>query len=112
MAVLFILFLYFIKTNFVFHLNRLSPTRKLDGPLKLNTKLNNAERLFEGMVQGPESLVYYDGVLYTGLHGGLVAKIKDNQIIPFVKFGKSCGKTSQLFVSFRVIIMIHSLLTQ
>ena len=64
----------------------------MEGPLALNSKLDNAERLFENMIKGPESLVYSDGTLYTGLHGGLVVKIVNNAIIPFVKFGKQCGK--------------------
>ncbi|XP_065203656.1 adipocyte plasma membrane-associated protein Hemomucin-like isoform X1 [Planococcus citri] len=68
----------------------LPPTKKLLGALSLNEKLDGAERLFENLIKGPESLAYDDGILYTGVHGGLVLKIIDDKLIPFVKFGKSC----------------------
>lgn len=80
--------------NLAFSVHSTTPPRNLEGPLALNSKLNKAERLFENMIKGPESIVQLDGTLYTGLHGGLVVKIVDNALIPFVKFGKQCGKTS------------------
>lgn len=73
----------------------LTPMKKLEGELAPNGKLNGAERLFENLIHGPESLEYVDGVLYTGVHGGLVLKIIDNKLIPFVKFGKSCDGVYQ-----------------
>lgn len=76
--------------NMQFTVYDVAPVKKLEGPLALNSKLDNAERLFENMIKGPESIVYSDGTLYTSLHGGLVVKIVNNAIIPFVKFGKQC----------------------
>lgn len=55
-----------------------------------NDRLNNPEILFDGEIHGPESFDIYDGVLYTGLHGGAVGKIVDNKIIEVVKFGNKC----------------------
>lgn len=78
----------------LYYVFRLPPTKKLEGPLALNTALNNAERLFENLLKGPESLVYHDGILYTGVHGGYILKISGNSITPFVKFGKPCGNSS------------------
>ncbi|KAK7580269.1 hypothetical protein V9T40_000898, partial [Parthenolecanium corni] len=69
----------------------LPPTKKLEGPLALNTKLNNAEKLFENLLKGPESFTYHKGILYTGVQGGYVVKISGNTVTPFLKFGKSCA---------------------
>lgn len=69
-----------------------APSKNLEGVLALNTVLNNAERLFEKEIKGPEAFTVLDGELYTTLHGGYVAKVYEDQIIPVVKFGQPCGK--------------------
>lgn len=71
---------------------QVAPPRDLEGVLALNTVLNNAEKLFEGEIKGPEAFTVLDGELYTTLHGGYVAKVYEDQIIPVVKFGQPCGK--------------------
>lgn len=63
------------------------------GPLALNTKLNDAERLLEHLITGPESIVHLDGALYTGVQGGWLIKFVNNTIIPFVNLGKKCGNS-------------------
>ncbi|RZF36378.1 hypothetical protein LSTR_LSTR002974 [Laodelphax striatellus] len=68
----------------------LKPNLPLSGPLAINNRLKGAERLFQGEMKGPESLVVYNDELYTGLHGGYIVKIKDDKVIPIKKFGKDC----------------------
>ncbi|KAF6216703.1 hypothetical protein GE061_001049 [Apolygus lucorum] len=63
----------------------------LVGPYERNNRLNNAERLFEGKLKGPEHLIVHNGELYTTIHGGYVSKIvSKNSIEPIVKFGEDC----------------------
>lgn len=66
------------------------PPLPLKGALAVNGKLNNAERLFENEIKGPEALAVYKNELYTTLHGGYVAKISNGKLVPVVKFGKKC----------------------
>ena len=56
----------------------------LRGALSLNTKLNNAEKLFEHLIIGPETIVHSrnDNILYAGVHGGWLVKLTNNTIIP------------------------------
>lgn len=70
----------------------LPPPILLKGPLATNNKLDNAEKLFDGEIKGPEHLEVYNGALYTSLEGGYVARIEDDKIVPIVKFGQKCGK--------------------
>lgn len=68
-----------------------TPPIPLQGALTLNSKLNKAERLFQGEIHGPEDLKVHNGDLYTTLHGGYVARIvNDSSIEHVVKFGQSC----------------------
>ncbi|KAJ8873795.1 hypothetical protein PR048_024630 [Dryococelus australis] len=67
-----------------------SPPLPLEGSLASNTRLNNAEHLFEGEIKGPESFAVLKGVLYTGLHGGHVVKVLQDKIVPIAKFGRDC----------------------
>lgn len=71
----------------------ITPPQPLQGALALNTKLNNAEKLFFEEIKGPEHLEVHNGVLYTTLDGGYVVKIVDDKVVPVVKFGKKCGKS-------------------
>lgn len=67
--------------------------KELTGFLVLNDRLNNPEILFKGKLHGPEAFASYNGELYTGVHGGYIVKIKENdEVIPIAKFGKQCGK--------------------
>lgn len=70
----------------------------MTGVLSLNNKLNNAEKLFEGQIKGPESLAIYNNELYTGLHGGYVVKIVNNKIVPVVKYGEKCGMSKTFYM--------------
>lgn len=66
----------------------------LVGPLALNNHLDNAERILEGRLIGPENLVVVDGVagkdIYTGLNTGEVVRINGNHITHVAKFGQPC----------------------
>ncbi|KAJ9598455.1 hypothetical protein L9F63_010851, partial [Diploptera punctata] len=70
---------------------KVSEPASLEGTLSVNTLLNNAEHLFSGKIHGPEAFVDFDGVLYSGIHGGEIVKFVDGKVIPVTKFGKSCN---------------------
>jgi hypothetical protein len=67
--------------------------KKLEGPLKVNSLLNNAERLFEGKLESPEHILERDGVLYVVLRTNEIVKIVNNEIKVLTSFGKSCCKS-------------------
>ncbi|KAK6638704.1 hypothetical protein RUM43_006971 [Polyplax serrata] len=67
-----------------------SDTRDLGPGYRSNELLNNVERMFEDEIKGPEGFAVLNGDLYTTLHGGYVAKVYDDQVIPVVKFGEQC----------------------
>lgn len=85
-----------LPPHFSFTSFTIPPPPVLEGKLALNDLLNGAERAFEGEIVGPEGFAVLHGDLYTTLHGGYVAKITNQQIIPVVKFGQSCGKNISL----------------
>lgn len=62
------------------------------GALELNNHLDNGERLFEGKLLGPESLIARGKTIFTSLATGEVVKIDGEHITHFVKFGKPCSK--------------------
>lgn len=68
----------------------------LTGPLEVNNLLDNAERLFEGEVHGPECLLKRGDEIYTSILGGEVIKISGDHITHVAKFGKPCGKFDHL----------------
>lgn len=80
-----------LPPDFKFTSFTIQPPPVLEGKLALNDILNGAERAFEGEIVGPECFAVLHGDLYTTLHGGYVAKITNQQVIPVVKFGQSCG---------------------
>ena len=41
------------------------PFPAFDGPLKENYKLSEAEHLFKGVLNGPESIVFHNGKFYS-----------------------------------------------
>ncbi|KAJ8045376.1 Adipocyte plasma membrane-associated protein [Holothuria leucospilota] len=67
--------------------------RPLEGALAPNTILQNAKRLFEGEVIGPESLVLLDGKIYTGTYDGRIVSIEDDKkITTIARLGREpCG---------------------
>lgn len=72
---------------------RVSKPLPLEGVLAPNNLLDNTERLFEDQIHGPENLIYHNGAIYTGVHGGELIKIVGNKFEHVAKFGKACGKS-------------------
>lgn len=66
--------------------------KSLDAELLGKRHLDKAERLFHGELTGPESFAMYNGIVYTGIHGGFVVQIDEGELKPVVKFGQNCGK--------------------
>jgi hypothetical protein len=64
--------------------------KSLEGPLAVNTLLDNSERLFEGKLDSPENLQHRDGVIYATLRSNEVVKITGEKIETLTSFGKSC----------------------
>ncbi|NWI98939.1 APMAP protein, partial [Crypturellus undulatus] len=65
----------------------------LTGVLEPNIKLRKAERLWEGQLVGPESIVNIDDVLYTGTADGKILKIEDGELQTIARIGHGpCGK--------------------
>ncbi|KAL6255933.1 hypothetical protein P5V15_013172 [Pogonomyrmex californicus] len=67
-----------------------TPPRKFDPKVGPKNRLNNAEKLFDGEINGPEGFDSYDGQLYTGVHGGYILRIEEDRLVSIVKFGKKC----------------------
>lgn len=65
-------------------------TKPLEGPLAINSLLDNAERLFEGKLDSPENLQTRDGLIYATLRTNEVVKIVGGKIETLTSFGKSC----------------------
>ncbi|XP_053567952.1 adipocyte plasma membrane-associated protein [Bombina bombina] len=64
----------------------------MTGALEANTKLRKAERLYEGQLVGPESIVNIGDVLYTGTADGQILKIEDDNIHTIARLGTPpCG---------------------
>ncbi|KAM5164399.1 adipocyte plasma membrane-associated protein [Mantella aurantiaca] len=62
------------------------------GVLEANIKLRKAERLYEGQLVGPESIVNIGDILYTGTADGQIVKIEDDKIHTIARLGKPpCG---------------------
>ncbi|CAN0407988.1 unnamed protein product [Lampetra planeri] len=65
----------------------------LTGLLQPNEKLRGVERLFQGQLMGPESIVTLGDVLYTGTADGRILKIEKGEISTLARFGKPpCGR--------------------
>ncbi|XP_031618331.1 adipocyte plasma membrane-associated protein [Contarinia nasturtii] len=78
------------KTHFDFQSFIIPKPLDLTGPLEVNNLLDNAERLLEGRVHGPETLLMRNNEIYTTVHGGQVIKINGDHITHVAKFGKPC----------------------
>ncbi|XP_040602396.1 adipocyte plasma membrane-associated protein isoform X2 [Mesocricetus auratus] len=63
------------------------------GVLQPNTKLRQAERLFENQLSGPESLVNIGDVMFTGTADGRVVKLENGEIETIARFGSGPCKT-------------------
>lgn len=72
-------------------MSRIPKPLNLTGPLEVNNLLDNTERLFEGQVHGPETLLKRDNEIYASIHGGEVIKLSGDHITHVAKFGKPCG---------------------
>ncbi|GAB1868282.1 Adipocyte plasma membrane-associated protein [Camponotus japonicus] len=64
--------------------------RDIDPKLGPKNRLNNAEKLFEGRLVGPESYATYDGQIYTAVYDGYLLRIDEDDLVPIAKFGKKC----------------------
>ncbi|XP_050464407.1 adipocyte plasma membrane-associated protein Hemomucin-like [Cataglyphis hispanica] len=65
--------------------------RDVDPKLGPKKRLNNAEKLFESKLIGPEALAAYNGQLYTGImNDGYIVRIEEDGFVPIVTFGKKC----------------------
>ncbi|KAM7327146.1 hypothetical protein ACRRTK_013513 [Alexandromys fortis] len=65
----------------------------LFGVLQPNTKLRQAERLFENQLSGPESLVNIGDVMFTGTADGRVVKLENGEVETIARFGSGPCKT-------------------
>ncbi|GFS72023.1 adipocyte plasma membrane-associated protein [Nephila pilipes] len=66
------------------------PFRNFSGSLAENHKLDQTEHLFEGILEGPESIVFHEDFLYTGLADGRIVRIEDGKIITVARTGEPC----------------------
>uniref|UniRef100_U5ET89 Putative secreted mucin n=1 Tax=Corethrella appendiculata TaxID=1370023 RepID=U5ET89_9DIPT len=78
------------RTTFDFDYFSISKVKELKGSLELNNHLDNAERLFENKIYGPENLLVRGNDIYTTIHGGEVIRINGEHITHVAKFGKPC----------------------
>ncbi|XP_006755306.1 PREDICTED: adipocyte plasma membrane-associated protein isoform X1 [Myotis davidii] len=65
----------------------------LHGVLQPNTKLRQAERLFENQLVGPESITNIGDVIFTGTADGRVIKIENGEVDTIARFGSGPCKT-------------------
>uniref|UniRef100_A0A5F7ZDF1 Adipocyte plasma membrane-associated protein n=1 Tax=Macaca mulatta TaxID=9544 RepID=A0A5F7ZDF1_MACMU len=63
------------------------------GVLHPNTKLRQAERLFENQLIGPESIAHIGDVMFTGTADGRVVKLENGEIETIARFGSGPCKT-------------------
>lgn len=61
----------------------------LQGVLAPNNNLSTSEKLFEGRVSGPATILFHEGALYTGVQGQGLVKIVEDRIEPLVNFGEN-----------------------
>ncbi|XP_055617159.1 adipocyte plasma membrane-associated protein Hemomucin isoform X2 [Toxorhynchites rutilus septentrionalis] len=80
------------KTTFPFEGFSIPPLKELKGALELNNHLDNADRIFEHTVFGPEALLVRGEDIYATVKEGEVIRIHGPNIAHIAKFGKPCGK--------------------
>jgi adipocyte plasma membrane-associated protein len=64
--------------------------KALTGALEVNNHMDNAERILEGKVEGPECLIARGSSIYASLHNGNVVRIDGDHVTFIAKFGKPC----------------------
>ncbi|TKR87409.1 hypothetical protein L596_011811 [Steinernema carpocapsae] len=69
----------------------IKPRPALKGPLALNNRLSQAERLLENKIAGPESIEIHNGKLYTGTIDGKIVEITDGKITDEYKLVSKCS---------------------
>uniref|UniRef100_A0A5F8AJE0 Adipocyte plasma membrane-associated protein n=1 Tax=Macaca mulatta TaxID=9544 RepID=A0A5F8AJE0_MACMU len=70
------------------------------GVLHPNTKLRQAERLFENQLIGPESIAHIGDVMFTGTADGRVVKLENGEIETIARFGSGpCSEVKLLLSS-------------
>ena len=81
----------------------MKPSLPFEGPLAINSKLDKAERIFSGRVNGPESIASRkDEELFISLHGGKIMKIWGKRYDHFkiiASIGPGCGECAECFLS-------------
>lgn len=78
------------RTTFPFVEFKLAANKELKGALEPNNHLDNAERLLQNRVYGPECLIVRNNEIYMGIHGGEVIKVNGPHITHVTKLGQSC----------------------
>lgn len=71
----------------------------MTGQLAMNTRLDNAERVFEGQLDAPENVQIRDDAIYTSLRTNQIVKVTNASIEPLTSFGESCCEFSKAFPS-------------
>uniref|UniRef100_A0A8C6E1I2 Adipocyte plasma membrane-associated protein n=1 Tax=Moschus moschiferus TaxID=68415 RepID=A0A8C6E1I2_MOSMO len=70
------------------------------GVLQPNTKLQQAERLFENQLVGPESIANIGDVMFTGTADGRVVKLENGEVETIARFGSGpCSEVKLLLSS-------------
>uniref|UniRef100_A0A336MUZ4 CSON007419 protein n=1 Tax=Culicoides sonorensis TaxID=179676 RepID=A0A336MUZ4_CULSO len=93
------------NTHFEFRDYQVPNPLPLEGVLAPNNLLDNTERLFENQIHGPENLIYHNGAIYTGVHGGELIKIIGNKFEHVAKFGKPCASPVEESLCGRILGM-------
>uniref|UniRef100_A0A1A9VM40 Strictosidine synthase conserved region domain-containing protein n=1 Tax=Glossina austeni TaxID=7395 RepID=A0A1A9VM40_GLOAU len=78
------------RTTFPFVGFKLAANKDLKGALEPNHHLDNAERLLDNRVYGPECLIARENEIYMGIHGGEVIKVNGAHITHVTKLGQAC----------------------
>ncbi|XP_068931640.1 adipocyte plasma membrane-associated protein [Petaurus breviceps papuanus] len=65
------------------------------GVLRPNVKLQQAEKLFENQLIGPESIANIGDVLFTGTADGRIVKLENGEVITIARLGKGPCKTKE-----------------
>lgn len=78
------------KINLFSRFHSVAKPKALLGALEINNHLDNAERLLEGKIVGPEHLLAHGKSYFASLHNGNVVRIDGEHITFIAKFGKPC----------------------
>ncbi|XP_001382089.2 adipocyte plasma membrane-associated protein [Monodelphis domestica] len=65
------------------------------GVLRPNVKLQQAKKLFENQLIGPESIANIGDVLFTGTADGRIVKLENGEVITIARLGKGPCKTRE-----------------